>query len=303
MVNSITDEQRAYIIAHKDDRPISKVLEAIGVSRSTYYNVLRNPVKKDNSAELEKQSKREHYISVYYPDTSSTEIAKVLGICPSSVVRIAKRLGVHHSEAFNERNSLVGKRFFRTVVVAKTDKRYNNCMMVYECHCDCGNVHYANTANLLSGRVKSCGCYKKEWFESHKTHGDSQSRLHKIWRLMKNRCVNKKSPNYKNYGNRGISVCQEWLTDYAAFQQWSLQNGYNDSLTIDRIDNDGDYCPENCRWVTRMAQSNNTRQNRFITYNGKTQTMMQWSRELGINYSTFRYHVRQGNFPPKDKTK
>ena len=103
---------------------------------------------------------------------------------------------------------------------------------------------------------------------------------------MKNRCYNKNDSHYPRWGGRGIQICSEWLFDFDNFREWALYNGYADNLTIDRINNDGNYCPDNCRWVTVAEQNNNQRTNRLITYNGKTQNLKQWSKELHINYGT-----------------
>ena len=117
-------------------------------------------------------------------------------------------------------------------------------------------------------------------------HGGKHTRLYTIWSGMKSRCYNKKDSHYPRWGGRGIRICSEWLLDFDNFRQWSLHNGYADNLTIDRINNDGNYCPTNCRWVTIAEQNNNQRTNRLITYNGKTQNLKQWSEELHINYGT-----------------
>lgn len=108
-------------------------------------------------------------------------------------------------------------------------------------------------------------------------------RLYGIWTGIKGRTQNHNNKCYKNYGGRGITVCDEWENSYEAFRDWALANGYQDDLTIDRIDNDGNYCPENCRWVDRITQNNNRRSNHFITHNGETKTITQWARETGLN--------------------
>ena len=112
---------------------------------------------------------------------------------------------------------------------------------------------------------------------------------------MKTRCTNPNHEAYHNYGGRGISICDEWMNDFQAFYDWAMANGYSDDLSIDRIDNDGNYCPENCRWATDKEQCNNQRSNHLITYNGKTQTIKQWAADLGIKRVTLqarltRYH-------------
>ena len=115
-------------------------------------------------------------------------------------------------------------------------------------------------------------------------HGYSYTRLYRIWSNMKTRCYNEHSSDYIRYGARGIKVCEEW-SNFIFFKDWALNNGYLDCFTLDRKDNNGNYCPENCRWVSRQKQSNNTRRNVFITYKGKTKTIAQWAEIIGLPYS------------------
>ena len=115
------------------------------------------------------------------------------------------------------------------------------------------------------------------------THGQSETRLYYIWSSMKSRCLNINNKSFQNYGGRGIRVCEEWLQSFEAFATWAHENGYADNLTIDRVDNDKDYTPDNCRWVDRTTQSRNRRNNRFLTYKGQTKTLGEWGEEVGIN--------------------
>ena len=114
-------------------------------------------------------------------------------------------------------------------------------------------------------------------------HGLKHTRQYRIWLQMKNRCFNKNTSRYKDYGGRGITVCDEWRNDFKAFYDWSMSNGYSDDLTIDRINNDGDYEPNNCRWVTMKVQNRNSRNCHTLTYNGETHTVTEWAEKLGVS--------------------
>lgn len=124
-------------------------------------------------------------------------------------------------------------------------------------------------------------------------HGDSYTRLYRIWVNMKYRCNTPSCPYYFNYGGRGVKVCKEWEEDYTIFKEWSITHGYADDLSIDRIDDNGNYEPSNCRWATPKEQINNTRNNYLITFNGKTQTMMQWAEELELTHSLLSKRIKE----------
>lgn len=163
------------------------------------------------------------------------------------------------------------------------------------CNCSCGNQKITSSKDLKRGTIQSCGCLRKEVVSKRqKTHGLSESRLYYIWSTMKRRCETAKSEKArKDYLERGITVCKEWH-DFSIFQKWALNNGYSENLTIDRINNNGNYCPENCRWVNQKTQQNNKRNNVRLTYNNKTQTIAQWADELGMKYNTLDERLRKG---------
>ena len=140
---------------------------------------------------------------------------------------------------------------------SKQKRRYG----IYKCGF-CGNEFKALVQHINSGHSKSCGCYKSE---SRKTHGLGSTRLYNTWSKLKDRVFNLKSKDYYNYGGRGITICEEWKNDFKSFYDWAMLNGYSDELSIDRIDNDGNYCPENCRWTTRTVQNRNQRKRRDNT--------------------------------------
>lgn len=192
----------------------------------------------------------------------------------------------------------IGLKFGRLTVIKlhhKVRKNPSGYRLYYLCKCNCGNFKIANIDNLVSGYIQSCGCLRKEcYFTNHRIHGMANSRLYKIWIGMKARCYNLKNKSYNNYGNRGITVCNEWKSDFMNFYNWAMNNGYNDDLTIDRIDVNGNYEPNNCRWVDRKVQANNTRTNHYITYNEETHTIAEWCRIVNISYPCFMHRIQRG---------
>lgn len=182
---------------------------------------------------------------------------------------------------------LSGQRFGYLTVIRRNGTQ--NGHATWDCVCDCGNATIVPGISLTNGATKSCGCMTGKFVsEAKKTHGMSYHRLYSIWRDMRRRCKNPSRRKYDRYGGRGIRVCEEWNTSFYAFADWSYKNGYKDNLSIDRIDNDGDYCPENCRWVTMDIQANNKSVNHCLKYNGEIHTLKEWSDITGIPYSTIR---------------
>lgn len=178
---------------------------------------------------------------------------------------------------------LVNQRFGRLVAIRKSHRQNNKVM--WECLCDCGNTTYVSTNYLTSGRIRSCGCFRKDQIsERNTTHNQRHTRLYEVWKNIKCRCYNPNNKAYKNYGGRGIAMFDEWHNNYQAFYDWSISNGYSLGLTIDRIDVNGNYEPTNCRWVNRTVQANNKRANHYITYNGETHSIADWARKQGLSY-------------------
>lgn len=162
----------------------------------------------------------------------------------------------------------------------------------------CGGSTVVTTGSLRSGNTKSCGCLRKEMLVKRQTvHGMAKSQerhpLYIVWASMKSRCYNPNEPSYKNYGGRGIKMCDEWM-DFVPFMKWALNNGYREGLEIDRIDNNGNYEPGNCRFVTRSENQLNKRNNRCITIDGVTKTVSEWAEIAGLPLTTIYSRLRYG---------
>lgn len=207
------------------------------------------------------------------------------------------------------KDDMIGVRFGRLVVQsyshAEKRKDCNGSRHYYNCLCDCGNTCIIERNSLRSGNTSSCGCIRSEMLakrnkETASLHGDSKryERMHNSWSAMLNRCEHTNNKNYDLYGGRGIKVCDEWHK-WDAFRDWALDNGYNDGLTIDRIDSNGNYEPSNCRWVTMDIQANNKSNNKYITYQGRTQSLADWCRELNLDYCRTKARLNSCNMTPE----
>lgn len=188
-----------------------------------------------------------------------------------------------------------GDRYNRLSIIEEVESEFTsggNKKRMVKAECECGTVKTYQLNELRTGKTKSCGCYNLEKIKQRRTsHGDSGTRLYKIWKDMRKRCNNPNSTNYNNYGGRGIKVCEEWFI-YESFKNWSLINGYSDKLSIDRIDVNGDYEPLNCRWVTVKEQNINTRRQRkflAISPSGETfehNVIKVFAEEHGLNHKS-----------------
>ena len=191
-------------------------------------------------------------------------------------------------------NDLTGQKFGRLTVIERVENAKDG-QACWLCKCECGNTKRVKARDLRRGNTRSCGCLQKEYMESdwNKTHGFRHTRIYKIWTDMKQRCFNSKDTHFRQYGGRGITVCDEWKDNFMSFYNWSMANGYTDDLTLDRIDNNKGYSPENCKYATRQEQANNRRSNHFLTYNNETHSLSDWSRIMGIKYSALLNRIRR----------
>lgn len=193
---------------------------------------------------------------------------------------------------------LTGQCFGRLTAI-RPEGRSSDGKMLWVCVCKCGAVVKMRSSLLRSGHTKSCGCMQREKASelnkmTKTTHHATHTRLYGVWRGMRRRCAAKTGEKYEHYVKRGIIVCAEWESSFEEFQKWALANGYRDDLTLDRKDNNGPYCPENCRWVTMEVQNNNRRINRFITHRNETRTLSQWAKCVGVRPDTLRRRLDRG---------
>ena len=188
---------------------------------------------------------------------------------------------------------MTGQRRGRLVVVERAGTDKSRCVL-WKCKCDCGNEVVVRGTDIRAEKIQSCGCYSTENTRLRTlTHGKTRTRLYRIWAGMKQRCTNPKEDRYHRYGGRGITICDDWL-DFQNFHNWAMTNGYRDDLTIDRINNDGNYEPSNCRWTTIKEQSNNKSTNVFIEYNGERKTIKQWEEQTGIPSNRIWWRLHEG---------
>lgn len=190
---------------------------------------------------------------------------------------------------------LTGQRFGRWTVVSRAEKRPSSKQAMWTCKCDCGNMGYVSSQDLRTGISKSCGCYNIEVIKKRDTkHGCSGTRLYNIWLGIRDRTKREANQNYYRYGGRGIDIYPPWRDNFLEFKSWSDENGYDDTLTIDRIDNDRGYYPDNCRWTDYLTQANNTSKNLYIILDGEKHTLSEWCRIKNVDYSMVRGRIKRG---------
>lgn len=183
---------------------------------------------------------------------------------------------------------ITGQRFGRWIAIGPVERRKKQVMWL--CRCDCGNEGIIQVGNLVSGKSKSCGCYM---VEQSRTHGKHKSKEYVAWQSMRRRCMDSSNERYESYGGRGITVCEEWRNDFAAFYNHIGPAPYKDA-SVGRQNNDGNYEPGNVAWESRTQQQRNMRSNHLITYNGKTQCLSAWAEELGVTRSALESRIRKG---------
>jgi hypothetical protein len=196
-----------------------------------------------------------------------------------------------------KRTDHIGQRFGKLTVLEQAPTQGKRSMI--KCACDCGNICVVRQDSVLMGKTQSCGCLQKEAVRVCNTkHGMYNTRLYRIWVGMLQRCENSQNPNFKRYGARGISVTKEWH-DFEMFRDWALNTGYSDILEIDRIDNNGNYEPVNCQWVTHSKNNRNKRNNRLVTVGGRTQSLTEWAVETGMPVKRLANRIERGWDPER----
>ena len=213
-----------------------------------------------------------------------------------------------HYQKIKYDRSYIGKRYGRLTVIDVSEKGIRK----FKCRCDCGNIYFATPCNLENGSEKSCGCLQREISENAFSH----ERLYHVWQNMKRRCYSSNNKNYHNYGGRGIAVCDEWKNSYIAFKNWANSSGYDETAqfgecTIDRIDVNGNYEPQNCRWITNIEQQKNKRPSQewkkrsvkrrsLIMFNGELVSKYDLCQNFGISVEAFNYRVNKKGMTIED---
>ena len=196
---------------------------------------------------------------------------------------------------------LTGQKFGKLVANEKViNNKYGAAM--WKCICDCGNNVIVKSGSLISGHTKSCGCLRAEILKATQknniTHGMTNTKIFRTYNSMKERCYRKNSISYSYYGGKGITICDEWLNKQNGFQNfynWAMKNGYDKTLTIDRIDNNKGYSPNNCRWTTNIKQNNNRSNTIKLSHNGKTQTISEWAKDISISSVVIKSRLARNN--------
>ncbi len=218
-------------------------------------------------------------------------------LCGKECIKRADSFGRGFACGCQHKIDISGKRFGRLLVKDYSEYRQEQAQTYWLCVCECGKEFMVVYNSLVSGNTSSCGCLKNTM------NGLSETRLGKIYTNMTTRCSNPKSTAYKDYGARGITVCQEWLDDFMNFYNWAMDNGYVAPLTLERNDVNGNYCPENCTWIPKSEQSKNTTRSLRFNVNGRCLNIFQFQEEFCPNASigSIRQQVGKGKTPEQIK--
>lgn len=192
---------------------------------------------------------------------------------------------------------ITGEVFGKLTVVRQMPFTVGDRYTKWECLCECGNTKIVSRNLLTEGKTTSCGCLEKGVW--NRTHGMTRTKIYQTWLNMRNRCNRPGSRCWENYGGRGISVCQEWQKSFVSFYEWALNSGYKDELSLDRIDVNGNYSPENCRWITNAEQQRNKSNSIHVSYNGQDRGLRELCLEIGFPYKTA--HRRYTNAKAKGR--
>ena len=193
-----------------------------------------------------------------------------------------------------EDSDVVGKTFGRWFVICRNGNTKNKSKQ-YLCRCECGIEKNVVGVHLLNGKSTSCGCFSAEQVRERMTkHGKTNTRLIYIWQGIKQRCFLETDKHYQWYGARGITICDEWKNDFMSFYNWAICNGYDKNKSIDRINNNGNYEPSNCRWVDHKTQCRNRRSNLLINIDGQIKPLIEWCEIKGFNYKLAWGRYRRG---------
>lgn len=194
---------------------------------------------------------------------------------------------------------LTGKKFNMLTVVEPHHIHYpknSDRLLYWLVKCECGNTAVKSSRTIKSGYSKSCGCLQRlATSKARKIHGEADSRLNNMWYNMKKRCYHKNNPKYKNYGARGIKICDEWKNDYVAFSDWAHENGYNDQMTIERIDVNGNYEPSNCKWIPMLDQAANRTSNKWVYIDGDKYSPLELEEKYNIPVKTIYARIARGD--------
>lgn len=234
--------------------------------------------------------------TTYCSKTCFYESQKKYRICPtcgkqfnphsSRQIYCSISCGVHSRD-----RHLEGQKFGRWTILKKAEKHPKTGSAMWLCRCECGTEKVVSELSLIKGQSKSCGCLH---LDKLTTHNKAYTRIYNIWGHMKDRCNREKSHAYKNYGGRGVKVCDEWADSFENFYDWAMNNGYEDNLTLDRIDVNGNYEPANCRFITMKEQNRNKRNCKIITYKNEKHCISEWAEIYNIDRKKLEKDIRKG---------